>query len=143
MAAALAGEYPVLTAATPASALGLIARHGPCGAAFCHIPGDPLASLACAEQLTQACPGIVVTTLLRPPCPNSLLCAMADGRIDDIGLLPLSPEALRRKADHALSGQRRRRSPDESPSGILTREEVEFLLGRDRDPAGPSSQASH
>lgn len=133
MAAPLAGEYPVLTATSPASALGLIARHGPCDAALCQMTGDPLAGLACAERLSQASPGIIVTVLVTPPCPPSLLRAMAEGRIDDVWLLPLGSETLRQKTEHALAGLRRRHDREDSLAVILTRDEVNFLLGRGDD----------
>jgi hypothetical protein len=143
MAAALDGHFSVLAAGTAESALGLIARHGPCGAAFCEIPDDPESGLDFAARLAQASPGIAVTALIRPPCPKSMLRAVADGILDGVCLLPLSPESLREKARSALAEAHRRRSPTEASSGILTREEVEFLLGRDLADKSPGTRRQH
>jgi DNA-binding NarL/FixJ family response regulator len=131
MAAALAGHFPVLTAGTPETALGLIARHGPCGAAFCAIADDPQPGLDLAARLVRASPGIAVTALFRPPWPDALLRAVDDGVLDGICPLPFSPETLRETARRALAATPRGTARIESPVALLTREEVDFLLGRD------------
>jgi DNA-binding NarL/FixJ family response regulator len=144
MAAALAGHFPVLTAPTPESALGLITQHGPCDAAFCEMSGDPQSVLELAERLALASPSITVTAMVRPPCPAIIRQAMAEGRIDHICLLPLSAESLREKARRVLAGSRRGGSSrPESPTRVLTREEVAFLLGHDPPETRRPSRFNH
>lgn len=132
MAAALAGHFPVLTARDAATALGLVARHGPCDAAFCEVSSDAAATVKLAERLVRASPGIAVTALCRPPCPDSLGRALANGVISRVCPLPISPDVLRQTARRVLNARHGRELPPDAPAGgILTQEEVAFLLGHD------------
>jgi len=140
LAGALSERYAVLAAGTPETALELVARHGPCGAAFCEVLTPPDAGRDFVEDLSRASPGIAVIALTRSPCPDAIMRALAEDRIAGICLLPLSAESLREKARHALARSRQQRNPGETAFGILTREEVDFLLGR-FEPA--SVQSSH
>ncbi len=133
MTGALSGHYAVLAAPSPEAALRLIARQGPCQVAFCETFDDAEAGENFAAELDEACPGIAILALARDPCPDPILNAVIRGAIDGICLLPLSPESLREKTLEALENAGRRQKPDsgQTDGEILTREEVDFLLGRD------------
>jgi len=129
MAAALSGQFPVLAAHSTNDALALIKRFGPCDAAFCQVFDDPEAGVAFVNALCRASPGIIVIALTQLPCSRTILQAAQKGLVNSICLLPLSPELLSDKARHLLSARHRRHCL-EVPSAHLTREEVDFLLGR-------------
>ena len=130
LAGVLSEQYAVLAAETPEKALRLIARHGPCGAAFCEVFDAPETARSFLEDLARANPGIAVIALTPQPCPDSVMHALAEDRIAGICLLPLTAQTLREKARHALSRSRGGLECLDAPLGVLTREEVDFLLGR-------------
>lgn len=138
MAAALSGRFPVLAAKTSEDALELIERFGPCDVAFCQVFDDPEAGVDFVEALCRASPGVTVIALTQLPCPDTILRAATKGLVNSICVLPLTPEFLCDKACHALSHQRQRRWCG-TVATHLTREEVDFLLGRSRTDQCPTS----
>lgn len=130
LAGVLSEQYAVLAADTPEKALVLVGRHGPCGAAFCEVFDSPERGKAFVEELSRLCPGIAVIALTQQPCPDSVMRALAEDHISGICLLPLTAQTLREKARHALSRSRSGWECGETAFGVLTREEVDFLLGR-------------
>lgn len=129
MAGALSGHFSVLAAHDLDEALRLIDRHGPCQLAYCEVGGDIPAALDKTRSLTRA--GVAVIALVRPPCPDIVREAAASGRIQGVCQLPLSPEALRARTREALGlPPAASRGNGRALGGLLTREEVDFLLGR-------------
>jgi len=142
LAGALSERYAVLAAGSPEDALALVARQGPCHAAFCEVMANADAGAAFVNNLHRESPGIAVILLTHPPCPDPVMRALAEDRIAGICLLPVSPESLREKARHALARFQRQHNPGQTAFGILTREEVDFLLGR-FEPASPPRRPAH
>lgn len=136
LAGALSGQYAVLPAGSPADALDILGGQGPCAAAFCEVMDNPEAGAAFVRDLRRTSPGIAVILLTKPPCPDPVMRALAEDRIAGICLLPIAPESLREKARHALARSRQQRNPGETAFSVLTREEVDFLLGRREPPPG-------
>ena|GEM_PF-2404443 len=125
MAGALSGDFPVLAARTSQEALRLLDCNGPCRVAYCEVGDDVEADLA----WTHGCRNhdMTVIALVTPPCPEAIIQAAVDGRIQDVCQLPLKPEELRDKTREALGGAVLR--PNARPRrDLLTREEVEYLL---------------
>lgn len=119
----------MLAADSAQKALRLASRHASCRLAYCEMGGNSAATVALAHRLVKARPDLAVIALVRPPCPAGIRQAVADGLLQGVGLLPLTPEALRAKTRAALAS-RAAKDRNKGSGGILTREEVDFLLGR-------------
>lgn len=125
MAGALSGDYPVLAARDSKEALRLLDRNGPCRVAYCEVGEDVEGDLA----WTQGCRNhdMTVIALVTPPCPEAIIQAAVDGRIQGVCQLPLTSKELRDKTREALGNTlAHRASPPKRD--VLTREEVEYLL---------------
>ena len=127
MAGALSEDYPVLAARNPKEALRLLDRNGPCRVAYCEVGDDVEGDLA----WTNGCRNhdMKVIALVTPPCPEAIIQAAVDGRIQGVCQLPLTPKELRDKTREALdSATARPASHANAKRDLLTREEVEYLL---------------
>lgn len=126
---ALMGFFPVLAARDPAQALRLVKQRPSCRLAYCAMGGDAATELATAAALKKACPGVRIIALVQQPCSDALRLAAESGLLDDICQLPISPELLRRQTRATFTPVVRQPS-DTACACRLTREEIEFLLGR-------------
>jgi len=134
MTGALSEDFSVLPAHDSDEAQRLIEKYGPCRLAYCEVRGDIASELAWTQELRKA--GMQVIAMVRPPCPEEVRKAAANGSIDGYCLLPMSPDALRTKTRKALGmPSPRPRCHSMSAYRILTREEVDFLLGRSQPEA--------
>ncbi len=129
LAGALSGHFPVLAARSGQEAVRLASLDSSCRLAYCDLGDNTRATLDLAARLAMVRPGLAIIALVRPPCPESIRSAVADGLLHGVGLLPMSQQAFRAKtraviASDAPPGQERQ------TGRILTRDEIDFLLGR-------------
>jgi hypothetical protein len=132
MAGALSGHFAVLTAHGSEDALRLIERHPSCRVAYIDVGDDPKASLGWTSELRKL--DIAVIALIRDPCPTAVREAVASGRIQGTCLLPLSPASFLEQTRDTVSRLSPSNGKSNTPSKVLTREEVDFLL--DFSPSG-------
>lgn len=131
---ALSGSFTTLTARTAEKAVLLAREHPDCRLALLALESDLRALPRLAAALQKTCPGLVVVGLIRQPCTPALREAVANGTLQAIHALPLTPEELRAKAWALLT-----RFPETPPhhqdnldnreGKVLTNEEIAFLLG--------------
>jgi len=125
MTGILSGHFAVLAAHGPDEALRLIARQGPCRLAFFEMGDDPETDLDWTRGPGMA--DMTVIALARRPCPPAVRDAVANGRVQEVCLLPVAPQTLLAKTRDVLSCPRPGNA--HAHTCVLTREEVAFLLG--------------
>ena len=127
LARALGDQYVVLTAASREEALRRARDRPECRWAFCETGRDAPKGLESALALKQACPRLCVVALVRPAAETPLQNA-GHGLPCPVRPLPMTVAAVREETRRLLNPR-----PAPAPrasSGILTREEIDFLLGR-------------
>ncbi|WP_300157382.1 hypothetical protein [Solidesulfovibrio sp.] len=137
---ALGNQYVVLAAASRDEALRLAHEQPECRLAFCETGRDAPGGLAMAQALKEACPRLCVVALVRPPSEASRHSA-GHGLPCPVRTLPMTVAAVREETRRLLKP-----APAPAPkasSGILTREEIDFLLGRDDAFGDAACQPAH
>lgn len=128
MTGALSGHFAVLAAHDADEAARLSAHFGPCQLAYLSLDADddPATRL---QDLDGLAPRVIA--LLRGPCPDE---ADKAGCPHDpkkgVWRLPLSPGALLAHTRQALGLDEPEQASRRPSSGVLTPEEVAFLMGR-------------
>jgi len=134
---ALSGHFSVLAARDANEASRLVERFGPCRLAYLALADDCESFI----QLTRDLNGskAPIYALVHAPCPDVVDRAADCGRLDGVCLLPMAPADLRAKTREALGVRRPGHSGHAGHAGhsrgrarsaVLTREEVDFLIGR-------------
>ena len=131
---ALSGHFSVLAARDADEASRLVERFGPCRLAYLALADD----CESAIQLTRDLNGskAPIYALVHAPCPDVVDRAADCGRLDGVCLLPMAPAELRAKTREVLGlrrpghSGRAGRNRGGARSAVLTREEVDFLIGR-------------
>jgi hypothetical protein len=138
MAGTLSGNFAVLAAHDLDEAARLLDRTGPCRLAYCEVGDDAETTLEGMRRLGRA--GMEVIALIRPPCPQAVREAAANGRVQGVYQLPLLPESLLAQTREMLCRVCPPPSYGRQQACVLTREEVAFLLNEflyDSDAAAP------
>ena len=144
---ALSGHFSVLAARDAEEASRLVERFGPCRLAYLALSDDCEAAIRFTRDLNGS--KAPIYALVHAPCPAVVDRAADCGRLDGVCLLPMAPAALRAKTREAL--RLRHASPavgsagphgGRSHSAILTREEVDYLLGRSLPAASLACRSS-
>ena len=128
LARALGGHFAVLPAANREEALRLLREKPGCRVALCEMGPDAAGELATVRELKALCPCLAVIALLRSPCGDALSLPVRQGLCSAVCTLPVRAAALVEETHRLLRdapAPRAKRS-----AGILTREEIDFLLGR-------------
>lgn len=144
---ALSGHFSVLAARNADEAARLVERFGPCRLVYLALADDCEAAI----RLTRDVNGgkAPIYALVHAPCPPVVDRAAHCGHLDGVCLLPMAPAALRARTREALG--LRHASPatgsagshkERSHSAILTREEVDYLLGRSLPAASLACRSS-
>jgi hypothetical protein len=145
---ALSGSFAVLAANSAEQAVAKALDHAECRVALLALERGPRAFVALAAALKIAHPALTTVGLARRPLLPELREAAARGRLDVVYALPQTSEELQAHVQACLApcadacGLQPMR-------GILTREEIAFLLGQqqpaacgnlhDADPVGRHS----
>lgn len=130
LAQALQDRYVVLTAATTEEALRLVRTHAPCRLVYCEMDGAVETTLEAAQALKRLCPAMAVIALARPPYPGPLRQATQKGLLYAVQPLPLVAESLLQQTEATLAHTPPVVREPKHACGLLTREEIDFLLGR-------------
>jgi hypothetical protein len=125
---ALSGHFSVLAAHDADEAARLVARFGPCRLAYLAIDQDCEAVISLARDINGS--SIPVYALVHPPCPATVNRAAAGGSFDGVCLLPMAPDELRAKTSEVLRLGQASPGKARQRRAVLTREEVDFLIGR-------------
>ncbi|WP_052360067.1 hypothetical protein [Solidesulfovibrio alcoholivorans] len=125
---ALGGSFAVLPAANREEALCLMRERPGCRVALCEMGADAAGELATVQDLKTLRPGLAVVALLRQPCGDTLPLPVRQGLCSAVCTLPMRASALQEEIRHLLRDAPAPRA--KRHVGILTREEIDFLLGR-------------
>lgn len=132
---ALSGHFSVLAARDADEAARLIEHFGPCRLVYLALTDDCEAAIGRTRDVNGS--KAPIYALVHTPCPAVVDRAADCGRLAGVCLLPMAPAALRAKTREALglrhaSPATGSAGPHKQPSlsAILTREEVDYLLGR-------------
>jgi len=128
LARALGGHFAVLPAANREEALRLLREKPGCRVALCEMGPDAAGELATVRELKALCPCLAVIALLRSPCGDALSLPVRQGLCSAVCTLPMRAAALVEETRRLLRDAPAPRA--KRPAGILTREEIDFLLGR-------------
>lgn len=125
---ALGSHFAVLPAANREEALCLMRERPGCRVALCEMGPDASGELATVRELKALRPCIAVVALLRQPCGDALPLPVRQGLCSAVCTLPMRASALQEEIRHLLRDAPAPRA--NRHAGILTREEIDFLLGR-------------
>ncbi|OLN29203.1 hypothetical protein DVDV_1201 [Desulfovibrio sp. DV] len=125
---ALSGYFSVLAAHDADEAARLVKRFGPCQLAYLTLDQDCESAIRLVRDISGS--GTRVYALVHPPCPDTVGRAASCGSLDGVCLLPLAPEALQAKTREFLGRVPTAAARPSPCRAILTREEVDFLIGR-------------
>lgn len=125
---ALGGHFVVLPAANREEALCLMRGRPGCRVALYEMGPDASGELATVRELKALRPCIAVIALLRSPCGDALPLPVRQGLCSAVCTLPMRGSALQEEIRRLLRDAPAPRA--NRHAGILTREEIDFLLGR-------------
>lgn len=128
LARALGVHFAVLPAANREEALCLMRERPGCRVALCEMGPDASGELATVRELKALRPCIAVIALLRQPCGDALPLPVRQGLCSAVCTLPMRASALQDEIRRLLRDAPAPRA--NRHAGILTREEIDFLLGR-------------
>ncbi|MEA4857345.1 MAG: hypothetical protein AAGU21_00610 [Solidesulfovibrio sp.] len=126
----LSPRHTVLAAGDLDEAVGLVRACPGCRLAYCGLGRDAGGVLEAARTLKAVRPGLTVIALIRPPWPESLREAAATGLLGAVRTLPVADEDLLAQTRAALGPEPSLGARPKPSGGLLTREEIDFLLGR-------------
>lgn len=130
LAQTLEDRYTVLRAASTDEALRLMRSWPQCRLAYCEMGKQAKRGLQAARALKEASPDLTVIALVRPPCPDILRQAAQTDLFQAVRTLPLTAEILLEQTRCALCGETIAADRPNRPCSLLTRQEIDFLLGR-------------
>ena len=125
---ALSGHYSVLAAHDTDEATCLVKRFGPCRLAYLTLDQDYESAIRLVRDVSGS--ATPVYALVHPPCPGTVDRAANCGSLDGVCLLPMDPETLQAKTREVLELGPTARARPRPGRAVLTREEVDFLIGR-------------
>lgn len=125
---ALSGHFSVLAAHDTDEAARLVARFGPCRLAYLTLDQDCETTIRLVRDVSGS--ATPVYALVHPPCPGIVDHATNCGSLDGVCLLPMDPDALQAKTREFLGHGPTATARPRPGRAILTREEVDFLIGR-------------
>lgn len=133
---ALSGHFSVLAARDADEATRLVQCFGPCRLAYLALNADCESAIRLARDINGS--KTPVYALVHAPCPDAVDQAAESGRLDGVCLLPMAPDELQAKTREVLGLRHIVPTRGRSLCTVLTREEVDFLMGRPL-PDGPAS----
>ena len=131
---ALSGHFSVLAARDADEATRLVERFGPCRLTYLALADDCESAIRLTRDINGS--KAPIYALVHAPCPDDVDRAADCGRLDGVCLLPMDPAKLRAKTRdvlglrHPSRSERAGRHRGHARSAVLTREEVDFLIGR-------------
>ncbi|KHK04207.1 hypothetical protein [Desulfovibrio sp. TomC] len=127
LAGALSGHFSVLAAHDADEAARLVKRFGPCRLAYLTLDEDCESAVRLVRDVSGS--ATPVYALVHPSCPDTVGRAANCGSLDGVCQLPMAPPALQAKTRELL-GLDLAAASLRPGRAILTREEVDFLIGR-------------
>lgn len=126
----LTQRYTVLDTGDVDKALGLLRACPGCRLAYCGLGRSAEDAVAAARALKVVRPALSVIALTRQPGHEAWGEATGQGLLTAVRALPLSEADLLAQTRAILIPQAAKTGRMRSSCGLLTREEIDFLLGR-------------